>query len=143
VEDGSQIRLRGEGNAGIWGGPAGTLYIALSVREHEFFKRDGNNIFYELPIDFAQAALGDELEIPTLDGKVKLKISPGTQTDTVLQIRGRGIPYANRSGKGDQLVRIKVVTPDKLDEDQRRLFHDLAKSLEKTKAHKTGKVKPK
>ena len=143
VEDGSQIRLRGEGNAGMWGGLAGTLYIAVSVQEHEFFKRAGNNILYELPIDFAQAALGDEMEIPTLDGKVKIKINPGTQTDTVLQIRGKGIPYANRSGKGDQLVKIKVVTPDKLNEDQRRLFHDLAKSLGKTNTPKTSKGKSK
>ena len=130
VENRYQLRLRGEGDAGMWGGPAGSLYISLSVEEHELFKRDGdNNILYELPINFAQAALGDEVEVPTLDGRVGLKISPGTQADTVIQLKGKGIPYVNRSGRGDQLVKIRVVTPDRLNEEQHKLFLELAKSL--------------
>jgi molecular chaperone DnaJ len=141
VEDGSQMKLRGQGNAGMRGGPAGNLYIAISVLEHDFFKRDGNNILYDLPIDFAQAALGDEIEVPTLDGKVKLKISPGTQTGTVLRMKGKGIRQANPSGKGDQLVKVSLVTPDRLTEEQRRLFLDLARSLGKTRTPKKDKGK--
>ena len=134
VEDGSQIRLRGEGEAGMWGGPPGDLYVALSVREHSFFKRDGNDILYELLINFAQAALGDELEIPTIEGVANLKIDPGTQTGRVFRLKGKGVPYLNRSGRGDQLVTIRVITPEKLDDGQRKLFVELSKSLGKAKA---------
>jgi len=133
VEDGSQIRLGGEGEAGIWGGTAGNLYITLSVQEHEFFRRDGNNILYELPIDFAQAALGDEMEVPTIRGKASLKITSGTQSGQVFRLKGKGIPYLHHPGKGDQLVKVIVVTPERLDEEQRRLFFELAKSLGKGK----------
>jgi len=133
VEEGSQIRLSGEGEAGMWGGSAGNLYITLSVQEHEFFKREGNDILYELPLNFAQAALGDEVEIPHLDDKVSLKIAPGTQTGKVFQLKGEGITYLHRSGRGDQLVKVRVVTPQRLNEEQRRLFHELAKSLGEAK----------
>jgi molecular chaperone DnaJ len=132
VEDGSQIRLRGEGEAGIWGGVAGNLYVAITTQEHELFKREGNDIIYELPINFAQAALGDEVEIITLDGKMGIKISPGIQTGEILRLRGKGIPYLYRPGRGDQLVKIRVVTPDRLNEEQRQLFQKLAQSLDET-----------
>jgi molecular chaperone DnaJ len=134
VEDGSQIRLKGEGEAGIWGGPPGDLYITLSVREHSFFRRDGNDILYELPINFAQAALGDEVEVPTLDGVANLKIDSGMQTGKILRLKGKGVPYINRSGRGDQLVTVRVITPEKLDDGQRKLFVELSKSLGKAKA---------
>lgn len=129
VSDRFQIRLRGEGDVGTYGGHAGSLFINIAVQEHAFFSREGNNVIYELPINFAQAALGDEMEVPTLDGKARLKISPGTQTDTVACLKGKGIPSLDRQGRGDQLVRIKVVTPDKLDDEQRKLFAELARSL--------------
>jgi molecular chaperone DnaJ len=136
VDDSSQMRLRGEGDAGTWGGAPGDLYITLSIKEHDLFKRDGNNILYELPINFAQAALGDEVEVPTIDGTATIRITPGTQAGEVIQLKGKGIPYLNRSGRGSQLVSLRVVTPEKLDDEQRRLFVELSKSLDKGKPSK-------
>ena len=131
VEDNSRIRLTREGEAGRRGGPAGNLYVNLSVQEHPFFKREGNNIIYELPLNFAQAALGDELEIPTIEGKARLKIPAGTQTGKIFGLKEIGVPYLHRSGRGDQLIKVRVVTPERLDEEQRRLFQELAKGLGK------------
>ncbi len=127
--DGFQIRLKGEGDVGTLGGAPGSLFINVAVQSHPLFVRDGNDIIYDLPINFAQAALGDEVEVPTLEGKARLKIAPGTQGETVLHLKGKGIPYLDRQGRGDQLVRVKVVTPDKLSDEQRRLFQELADSL--------------
>jgi len=129
VDDSSQIRLNGEGEAGERGGSSGNLYITLSVKPHEFFIRENDNILYELPINFAQAALGAEVEIPTLDGKTKLNIPAGSQTGKVFRLKGQGIPHLHRSGRGDQLVTLFVVTPEKLTERQRQLFQELADSL--------------
>ncbi len=129
VDDGSQIRLSGEGEAGARGGSLGNLYISISVRPHEFFIRDNDNILYELSINFAQAALGAEVEIPTLNGKSKLKIPAGSQTGKVFRLKGQGIPHLHRSGCGDQLTTLFVTTPEKLTERQRQLFHELAGSL--------------
>lgn len=130
VDEGSRIRLIGEGEAGIKGGPSGTLYITLSVQKHSFFERQGSDILYELPINFAQAALGDEIEIPTIEGKTTLKIPQGTQSGKVFQLKGKGIPNVNRSSRGDQLVTVMVITPKKLNEKQRKLFHELAQDLD-------------
>ncbi len=129
VENGSQIRLSGEGDAGTRGGPPGSLYLSLSVKEHEFFKRDGDNILYELPLNFAQAALGAELEVPTLEGNVRLKVPSGSQTGQVFQLKNKGISHLYGRGRGDQLVTLLVVTPDSLTERQRQLLEDLAKTL--------------
>ena len=129
VDDGSQIRLSGEGEAGLRGGSPGNLYVILSVLPHQFFIRDGDNILYELPINFAQAALGTEVEVPTLDGKTKLKIPSGSQTGRVFRLKAQGILHLHRSGRGDQLVTLFVVTPESLTETQRRLFQELAGSL--------------
>ena len=129
VEDGSRIRLSGEGDAGIRGGPPGNLYISLSVKQHKFFVRDGDNILYELPINFTQAALGAEVEVPTLDGNEKLKLPAGSQTWEVLRLKNKGVPHLHRSGRGDQLVRLLVVTPDSLNKRQRQLFEELGKTL--------------
>ncbi len=129
VEDGSRIRLSGEGDVGIRGGSPGNLYLSLSVKEHEFFTRDGDNILYELPINFAQAALGDEVEVPTLEGNTKLKIPAGSQTGKVLRLKNKGIPHLHGSGRGDQLVRLLVVTPESLNKEQHQLFEELAKIL--------------
>jgi len=133
VDDNFQVRLSSEGEAGTRGGSPGNLYISLSVRPHQFFIRDNDNILYELPINFAQAALGAEVEIPTLDGKTKLKIPAGSQTGEVFRLKGRGIPHLRRSGAGDQLVILSVVTPEKLTQKQRQLFQELADSLSSAK----------
>lgn len=129
VDDGSRIRLSEEGNAGSWGGPPGNLYIVLSVQEHPFFRRRGDNILYDLPINFAQAALGDEVEVPTMDSGVSLKIPPGTQTGKLFRLKEKGVPHLRGGGRGDQLVIVHVVTPESLSEEQRKLFQQLAKTL--------------
>ena len=122
------MRLRGEGETGTRGGSPGNLYITMSVQPHKFFTRDDDDVIYELPINFAQAALGDEVEVPTLDSKTKLKIPAGTQTGEVFQFKGKGIPHLHRRGRGDQLVKLLIVTPESLTKEQRRLFQELAKS---------------
>ena len=132
VDDDSQIRLRGEGHAGIRGGSSGDLYITLAVEQHKFFQRDGDDILYELPINFAQAALGAEIEVPTLEGKTKLKIPAGSQTGEVFRLKNKGFPHLNRRGRGDQLVTLHVVTPESLTTKQRKLFQELADTFEPT-----------
>ncbi len=103
VDDGSQIIMRGEGDSGSRGGPAGNLYITLTVKPHEFFLRHGDDIIYELPINIVQAALGDEVEVPSLVGKTKIKIPPGSQTGKLFRLKGQGISHLNRGGRGDQI----------------------------------------
>ena len=125
VDSGSQIRLSGEGEAGPRGGPNGNLYVALTVKKHPFFERDGQDILYTLPITFAQAALGDEVEVPTVDGKVQLKVPVGTQAGRVFRLKDRGVPHLRGSGRGDQHVLVKVVTPTDLSERERELFEEL------------------
>jgi len=129
VDNGSQIRLRGEGDAGTRGGSPGNLYITLSVKEHEFFTRYNDDILYDLPINIVQAALGTEVEVPTLGGKTKLKIPAGSQTGQVFRLKGQGIAHLHGNGRGDQLVTLFVVTPDSLNEKQRQLFRQLGDSL--------------
>jgi len=129
VEDGSRIRLSGEGDAGMRGGSPGDLYVTLSVLKHEFFTREGDDIIYELPINFAQAALGAEVEVPTLYGKTKLNIPPGTQTGEEFRLKNKGIAHLRRNGHGDQIVRLRVVTPESLTKEQRKLFQELASTL--------------
>jgi len=130
VDDGNQIRLTGEGDAGSKSGSPGNLYVTLSVRKHKLFKRDGIDILYELPINFAQAALGDNIEIPTLDGDTTLKIPAGCQTGKVFRLRDKGVPHLRSHSRGDQLVRVHVVTPQSLDSKQKKLFRELAHNLE-------------
>lgn len=127
VDTGMRVRVPGAGDGGIRGGGPGDLYVAVRVLPHEIFERVGNDIVMELPIEFWQAALGDEVEVPTLDGKAKLKIPEATQTGTVFRFRGKGIPNVNGFGRGDQHVRVKVVTPVKLTEKERELILQLAK----------------
>ncbi len=133
VDNGHQLCLEGEGDAGLNGGRIGNLYIALSVKSHDLFRREGADIFYELPINFTQAALGDEVDIPSLDGELSLKIPPGTQNGKVFRLRGKGIPYVGDKGKGDLFVEAQVVTPQRLDGKQRRLFEELANILPEAK----------
>ncbi len=130
VADGSRLRVANEGAAGPKGGPNGDLYVYLFVKPHKFFERDGNDVYCEVPINIVQASLGAEVEVPTLDGKVVMKVPEGTQPGRVMRLRGKGIPRLRGTGRGDQLVRIKVVVPTKLTERQKavlRNFADVAK----------------
>jgi len=130
VDNGTQIRLAGEGEPGTLGGPNGNLYIVLNVKPHKFFKRRGNDIVLDLGINVAQAALGAEIEVPTVDGKhEKLYIPAGTQPGKVFIIKGRGVPYLRKNGRGDQRVVINVEIPTHLTREQRELFEKLAATL--------------
>ncbi|WP_341278429.1 molecular chaperone DnaJ [Paenibacillus sp. FSL H8-0537] len=122
VDEGAQIRLSGEGEAGQRGGPAGDLYIVIRVRAHEFFERENDDIYCEVPLSFVQAALGDEIEIPTLTEKIKLKIPAGTQTGTYFRLKGKGVPKLRGYGQGDQHVKVTIVTPQKLTDEQKELL---------------------
>ena len=121
IDDGQIVRLSGQGEAGTRGGPAGDLQIIVRVKPHKIFKRQGNNVICEVPITFVQAALGDEIEVPTLEGSVKMKVAEGTQSGKY-SVRGKGIQDVRGYGRGDQLVQIKVVTPTKLTSRQKELL---------------------
>jgi len=127
VDSGTRLRVAGEGESGLRGGPRGDLYVYIYVRPHKFFRRDGNDVVVEVPLSFAQAALGDEVEVATLDGKIGFKIPEGTQTGAVFRLRGRGVPHLGGHGRGDQHVVVKVVTPTRLTEKQKELIMEFAK----------------
>jgi molecular chaperone DnaJ len=129
VDDGNGIKLRGEGDAGSRGGSPGNVYVMLSVSNHDFFVREGDDVIYELPVSFAEAALGTEIDVPTLYGDTRLKIPAGSQTDRVFRLKDKGIAHVHGSGRGDQMVRLRVVTPDSLNKEQRKLFEELSKSM--------------
>ena len=131
VDNGIQIIMRGEGDAGMLGGTAGSLRVSLSVAEHEYFTREGEHIFYELPVNVAQAALGAELEVPTLKGMSKLKIPAGVQSGHIFTLKNEGITRLDKSGRGDEMVTVRVETPEKLTKEQKKLFEQLAESLGK------------
>lgn len=128
IDDGQTISLRGEGNGGTQGGPAGDLYVTVRVREHKMFKRDGQDILLEMPISFVQASLGATLTVPTVDGKVQYDIPEGTQTGTVFRLRGSGIPHLNGRGRGDQYVKVNVEIPKNLNNDQKELLRKFEES---------------
>src|SRR2546427_6902597 len=127
VDSGSRLKLRGEGEAGANAGTPGDLYVVLGVREHPLFAREGSDVVCEVPLSFAQAALGAEIEVPTLDGKARVKIPAGTQSGQVFRLKGRGIPDLNGYGRGDQVVRALVETPRKLSPRQRELLEEFAR----------------
>jgi molecular chaperone DnaJ len=131
VDTGTQIRLAGEGELGEFGGPPGNLYVVLNVKPHPFFRRREDDVVMEVQINVAQAALGDEIVVPTLDGDETISIPAGTQTGRVISIRGKGIPHLRRQGRGDQLVVVQVAIPTNLTGEQRRLLQELAKTLGK------------
>ena len=131
VDDGVGIRLSGEGELGGYGGPPGDLHVYITVRPHQYFVRQGNQILLELGVNVAQAALGDVVTVPTLDGEEELSIPAGTQTGDVFRIKGRGVPYLRRSGRGDQQVVVTVQTPTGLTDRQRELIEELGQSLGK------------
>ncbi|SJZ96500.1 molecular chaperone DnaJ [Selenihalanaerobacter shriftii] len=126
VDDGSRLRLRGEGEAGENNGPAGDLLVVINVRSHKLFKRRGDDVLCEVPINFVQATLGDEIQVPTLDGKVKFKIPEGTQPGTSFRLKNKGVPHLRGSGRGDQHIKVKVIIPEKLDKDQKDLLKNFA-----------------
>lgn len=132
IDDGQQIRLTGQGEAGRNGGPTGDLYVAFRVLPHDFFVRDGYDLRCEIPISFSQAVLGAEVEVPTLNGKVALKIPEGTQPGTEFRIRNKGIKYINRDVTGDLYVKVKLVVPKKVNHRQRELLHEFDQLEEKT-----------
>ena len=129
IDEGQTVSLRGEGNAGINGGPAGDLLVTISVKAHPILTRDGTSVLCEVPITFAQAALGAEIEVPTLDGRVKYTVPEGTQTGTVFRLRGKGIPVLNGSGRGDQYVRVNIEIPKNLNQKQKELLIAFADSI--------------
>jgi molecular chaperone DnaJ len=128
VADGMQLSMSGKGNAPERGGIPGDLIILIEEVEDQILKRDGNNIIYDLYLNFADAALGTQVEIPTVGGKVKLKIDAGTQPGKILRLRGKGLPELNSGYTGDQLVQVNVWTPKKLSSDERALLEKLRES---------------
>ncbi len=129
IDHGQTISLRGQGGAGKNGGPAGDLLITIMVQSHEIFRRDGVDVFCEAPITFTQAALGAELEIPTIDGKVKYSIPEGTQTGTVFRLKGKGVPVLNGRGRGDQYVTVVIETPRSLNKEQKEALRRFSETL--------------
>ena len=127
VETGSRLRINGEGEAGANGGPTGDLYVVIHVAEHEMFERQGSNLYVAHPVTFAQAALGAEIKVKTLDGKEEdLKIPAGTQTGTVFRVKNQGMPVLGGRGKGDMFVAVTLITPKTLTKEQRKLLEQLA-----------------
>lgn len=126
VESGMRLKLNGEGGQGTKGGANGDLYIAITVKDHPVFVREGNDVVCEVPISFPQAALGCEIEVPTLDGKVSMKIPEGTQSGKNFRLKGKGIPVLQGYGRGDQLVLINVETPSNLNKRQREILEEFA-----------------
>ena len=140
VDTGDRIRLSGEGEAGENGAPPGDLYVQVHVREHDIFKRDGNNLYSEVPLSFTTAALGGELEVPTLDGKVKLKISPETQTGRMFRLRGKGVKSVRSGAMGDLMCKVVVETPVNLSSRQKELLQELEESMGKASSKHSPKA---
>jgi molecular chaperone DnaJ len=130
VEQDTRIRYQGEGEAGRFGGPAGDLYVVLSVKAHKFFERDGDDLHCVIPISFPQAALGTELQIETMEGPAAIKIPEGTQSGHEFKLRGKGVPHLNEHGKGDLIVEIRVATPSKLSKTQKELLRQLSETMQ-------------
>ena len=128
IEDGSRLRSTGNGEAGVRGASSGDLYVVIHVREHSVFSREGDTLFCDIPVSFATAALGGEINVPTLDGKASVKIPAGTQNGTVVKLRGKGMPRLQGSGRGQLLVRMAVEVPTKLTAEQRKKLQDFAGS---------------
>ena len=132
VDEGQTLRVRGEGCVGFNGGPQGDLLVTVAVKAHPIFTRQGQSVYCEMPITFTQAALGAELEVPTLDGKVRYTISEGTQTGTTFRLKGKGIPYVNSKSRGDQFVTVVVETPTHLNKEQKELLRSLEQQTDDT-----------
>lgn len=129
IDDGQTLTLRGQGDVGINGGPSGDVLVDVMVRPHPLFKREGYNIFCEVPITYVQATLGDELTVPTIDGKVKYKIPDGTQPGTTFRLKGKGVKQLNSSSRGDQYVTVSIEVPKNLSKKQKEILKELDKAL--------------
>lgn len=127
IDEGQMIKLSGQGELGVRGGPRGDLYIEVNVKSHQLFTREGYDVYLEMPITFAQATLGDKIQVPTLDGKVEYEIPEGTQTGTVFRLKGKGIPKLRSNVRGDQYVKVIVEIPKKLNDKQKELVRQFAK----------------
>ena len=138
IDDGQAISLRGQGNAGKNGGPAGDLIVAVHVKPHPQFHRDGTTVLYEQPVTFFQAAMGAELEIPTIDGKVKYTLPAGTQTGTTFRLRGKGIPELRGRGRGDQYVTIRVQVPTSMNAEQKEALRAFAQAMGENVPEESG-----
>jgi len=128
IDDGQTISLRGEGEPGEKGAPSGDLYITMRVKPHPIFERKGTDVICEIPITFIHAALGAEIEVPTIDGKVKYTIPEGTQTGSIFRLRGKGIPHIRGGGRGDQYVKVYIDVPKKLNEKQKAILREFDES---------------
>jgi molecular chaperone DnaJ len=128
VAEGMQLSMSGKGNVSVRGGVAGDLLIVIEEEEHPELKRDGNNVLYDLPVNFADAVLGTEIEIPTVEGKVKIKLKNGTQAGEVLRLRGKGLPSVNGYGTGDQLVHVNIYTPTSISSEEKEMMEQLRES---------------
>nr|WP_297172789.1 molecular chaperone DnaJ [uncultured Agathobaculum sp.] len=124
IDDGQSIQQRGQGNAGINGGPAGDLFVTVSIRPHPIFTREGQDVYVEIPVSFTQAALGDTLRVPTIDGRVEYKMPEGTQPGTVFRMKGKGIQNVSGRGRGDQYVRVSIEVPRGLSDKQKHLLRE-------------------
>lgn len=140
VDNGDRIRLSGEGEAGENGGPAGDLYVQISVREHKIFQRDGSDLYCEVPIAITTGSLGGELDVPTLDGRVKLKIPAETQTGKMFRLRGKGVKTVRGNSKGDLMCRVVIETPVNLTKQQKELLQEFEKSLKEDNTNHSPKA---
>ena len=131
IDDGQAFRISGQGSAGANGGPNGDLMVNVRIRPHELFTREGANVYCEMPISFCQAACGADIEVPTLDGKVRYNVPEGTQTGTTFRLKGKGIPYVGYKNRGDQFVTVVVETPTKLTKEQKDILHQFDAATEK------------
>jgi molecular chaperone DnaJ len=126
IDDGQQLRVAGEGEAGMRGGPSGDLYVLVRIKEHPLFRREGDDLLHVLRISPAQAALGDEIEVPTIEGpQTSVRVPAGAQNGQMVRVRGKGVPHLGSTGRGDELVYLDVVVPRSLTKDQRRLYAQL------------------
>ncbi len=127
VENGMQLSVRGKGNAGLKGGPSGDLLISIEEKTHKHLNRDGQNLIYDLYLNFADAALGTQVEVPIIEGKVKIKVPAGTQSGKIFRLKGKGLPSVQNYGKGDQLIHVNIWTPKKLDDDEKKMMEKMRK----------------
>ncbi len=138
IDDGQYFRLRGQGNVGLNNGERGDIIVLVHVKDHDLFERDGANLILEYPISFSQAALGDEVKVPTINGKLKIKVPEGTQSGKVLRLRGQGLPHVNSTYKGDLYIKLMVITPTKLSSREKELLTEL-QTYDSEKKLKPGK----
>lgn len=135
VDNGTRLRIAGGGQAGERGGQPGDLFVYINIAPHQIFKRKGNDVYCEVPISFVQAALGADIEVPTIDGKIEMKVPPGIQSGTVMKANGKGIPFMRGEGRGDELVTIKVLTPKNLSERQKKLLKQFEADIDDQTVH--------